>query len=94
MTHILTCSCEARGPAQMAARKTFQHKLSRLHTPDVMNNLICDSMDSWLARQPVTLPVWTGPNEPIHGALHHAFRAQAKIGWDQFFRRQIAKDWN
>ena len=92
-THVLTCSCEARGPARMAARKTFQQKLSRLHTPDIMNKLICDSMDSWLARRPVTLPVWNGPNEPIHGALRRAFRAQAKIGWDQFFRGRIAKDW-
>jgi hypothetical protein len=43
-----------------------------------MNKLICDSMDSWLARRPVTLPVWTGPNERIHGALRRAFRVQEK----------------
>jgi hypothetical protein len=92
-THVLTCSCEARGPARMAARTTFQQKLSRLHTPDVMNKLLCDSVDSWLARRPVTLPIWNGPNEPIHGALRRAFRAQEKIGWDQFLRGRIAKDW-
>jgi hypothetical protein len=73
--------------------KKFQQKLLWLHTPDVMNKLICNSMDSWLAPQQVTLLVWTGPNEPIHGALHCTFRVQAKIRWDQFFCGVIAKDW-
>jgi hypothetical protein len=58
-----------------------------------MNKIICDSMDSWLARRPVTLPVWTGRNEPIHGALRRAFCAQEKIRWDQFFHGRNAKDW-
>jgi hypothetical protein len=75
----------------MAAQKTFQQKLSRLHTPDIMNKLICDSMDSWLARRPVTLTVWTGPNEPIHGALCRAFRTQAKIGRINSFVGELQK---
>jgi hypothetical protein len=34
-------------------------------TPNIMSNLICDSIDSWTARRPVSLPVWDGPDEPI-----------------------------
>jgi hypothetical protein len=59
-----------------------------------MTNLICDSMDSWVSRRPVQLPTWHGPQEPIHAQLRRAFRAQAQIGWDQFFRGRIAKAWH
>jgi hypothetical protein len=48
-------------------------------------------MDSWLARRPVIEPVWNGPVEPIQRQIRSAFRAQAMIGWDQFFRGCIAK---
>ena len=92
-THVLTCSCTARCAARTTARAIFQQKLSRLYTPDIMNKLICDSMDSWLARRPVLPPVWDGPYEPIKGQLRRAFYAQSRIGWDQFFRGRIAKAW-
>jgi hypothetical protein len=93
-THVLTCSCEPRQKARQAAQAQFKNKLSKLHTPDIMTNLICTSMDSWLSRRPVQLPTWHGPQEPIHAQLRLAFRAQAKIGWDQFFRGRIAKAWH
>jgi hypothetical protein len=62
-----------------------------MHTPDIMNHLICNSMDSWLARRPVLPPEWNGPEEPIQRQTRSAFKAQTKIGWDQFFRGRIAK---
>jgi hypothetical protein len=38
-------------------------------------------------------PAWNGPEEPIQRQIRSAFKAQAKIGWDQFFRGRIAKAW-
>jgi hypothetical protein len=57
-THVLTCSCDVRCAARKSARATFQQKLTQLYTPDIMSNLICDSMDSWMARRPIILPVY------------------------------------
>jgi hypothetical protein len=71
----------------------FQQKLTRMHTPNIMTHLICNSMDSWLARRPVLPPAWNGPEEPIQQQLRSAFKAQAKIGWDRFFHGRIAKAW-
>jgi hypothetical protein len=64
-----------------------------MHTPDILTQLICNSMDSWLARRPVLLPAWNGPEEPIQQQIRSAFKTQAKIGWDQFFHGRIAKAW-
>jgi hypothetical protein len=66
-----------------------------MHTPDILTHLICNSMDSWLARRPVIAPAWIGPEEPIQQQICSAFlRAQAsKIVWDQFFHGRIAKAW-
>jgi hypothetical protein len=50
-------------------------------------------MDSWLERRPVLAPIWNGPNISIKRQLRHAFHAQSRIGWDQFFRGRIAKEW-
>jgi hypothetical protein len=45
---------------------SYSSKNSRaLHTPDILTHLICNSMDSWLARRPVLPPAWNGPEEPI-----------------------------
>jgi hypothetical protein len=93
-THVLTCTCDARCEARTAAHKIFQQKLTRMHTPDILSNTICKSMDSWLARRPVLPPEWNGPEEPIQRQIRSAFKAQAKIGWDQFFRGRIAKEWS
>jgi hypothetical protein len=62
-----------------------------MHTPNILTALIYNSMDSWLARRPVIAPAWNGPEEHIKQQIRSAFRAQAKIGWDQFFRGHIAK---
>jgi hypothetical protein len=39
-------------------------------------------------------PAWNGPEEPIQRQIRSAFKAQATIGWDQFFRGRIAKAWS
>jgi hypothetical protein len=49
-THVLTCSCNPRQSARHEAQAQFKQKLSRLHTLNIMTNLICNStMDSWLS---------------------------------------------
>jgi hypothetical protein len=58
-----------------------------------MATLIYDSMLSWLDRTRITPPTWKPPLEPIMTQLTTAFDSQRKIGWDQFFRGRIAKDW-
>jgi hypothetical protein len=93
---MLTCACDARCDARTrkTARLAFQQKkLTRMHTPDILTHLICNSMDSWLARQPVVEPAWNDPEEPIQKQIRSAFKTQAKIGWNQFFRGCIAKAW-
>ena len=58
-----------------------------------MATLICDSMTSWLDRTRISPPTWIPPEEPIQTQLRNAFKSQSKIGWDQFFRGRITKDW-
>jgi hypothetical protein len=74
------------------SRVVFQQNLTRMHTPDIPTHLLCNSMDSWLARRPVVMPARNGPEEPIQQQIRRAFTAQAAIGWDQFFCRRIAKE--
>jgi hypothetical protein len=50
-------------------------------------------MDSWLACRPVLSPTWHSPEETIQQQVRGAFKAQAQIGLDQFFRGQIATAW-
>ena len=64
-----------------------------MHTPYILTHTICNSMDNWLARRPVLTPAWNGPEEPIQKQIRSAFKAQAKIGWDQFLHGRIAKAW-
>jgi hypothetical protein len=92
-THVLTCSCRACTTARTQARASFQQKLSCMHTLNIMNKIICASMDSWLDQRPVVAPLRTGPEEPIQCQLRSAFHAQCQIGWDQFFRGHMAKAW-
>jgi hypothetical protein len=78
-THVLTCSCTARTASRTTARVHFQQRLSRMHTPDIMNRLICDSMDSWLDRRPVQSPIWTRErvtqyNDSFDALLKHKAR--------------------
>jgi hypothetical protein len=63
--HMLTCTCDARCTARNAARVAFQQKLTRMRTPDILTHLLCNSMDSWLARRPVVMTARNGTEEPI-----------------------------
>jgi hypothetical protein len=74
-THMLTCTCDARRDARTAARLIFQQKLTRMHTPDILTHLICNSMDSWLAQRPVLPPAWNGHEELIQQQICSAFKA-------------------
>jgi hypothetical protein len=68
----------------------------RMHTPNILTHTpICNSIDKRLECWPVIEPAWNGPLvvEPIQWQTRSAFRAQAKIGWDQFFRGRIVKAW-
>jgi hypothetical protein len=49
-THMLTCTCDARCAARTSARVIFHQCQMRMHTPHILTHLICNSMDSWLAR--------------------------------------------
>ena len=71
----------------------FRQHLKKQHTPDIMANLLCNSMTSWLHRTRIIPPTWIQPEEPIMADLQRAFNSQWKIGWDQFLRGRIAKDW-
>jgi hypothetical protein len=51
-------------------------------------------MDNWLARRPVLPLARNCPEEPIKQQIRSAFKAQATIGWDQFFHGRIAKAWS
>jgi hypothetical protein len=76
---MLACTCDARCDARNTARLIFQQKITHMHTPDILTHLICNSMDSWLARRPVITPVpWNGPEEPIKRQIRSGFRAQAR----------------
>ena len=101
--HAITCgrirhmsSLALANPDPMHALRhalLSRRRLSNYHTPDIMTNLICSSMDHWLSRRPVLPPVWHGPPDLIQRQLRRAFHAQSRIGWDQFFRGRIAKAW-
>jgi hypothetical protein len=91
--HILRCPCETRCTARQEAFIIFRQHLKKQHTPDIMATLICNSMTHWLDRSRIPPPTWTPPEEPIQTQLRHAFKSQSKIGWDQFFRGRITKDW-
>jgi hypothetical protein len=58
-----------------------------------MANLLCTCMHNWTHRNCRSLPNWLEPLEPIMQHLKHAFDAQCRIGWDQFFRGRISRQW-
>jgi hypothetical protein len=53
--HVHTCTVEACCAARAPTQLLFQQQLLCIHTPDIMNKLICDIMDNWLEQRPVTL---------------------------------------
>jgi hypothetical protein len=58
-----------------------------------MADLLCECMQRWVSRHPITRPTWPLPLEPIHRLLTKAYVAQTRIGWDQFFRGRVALPW-
>jgi hypothetical protein len=91
--HVLRCRTEARYTARATAFQVFRLHLQKQHTPDIMANLICGSMHSWIDRTRIIPPTCDHPEEPITTALRQAFTAQRLIGWDQFLRGRIALKW-
>jgi hypothetical protein len=83
-THVPMCSCTACTTAHTHAQATFQQKLSCMHMPNIITNLICASMESWLDCH---------SNELTQHQLQCAFHAQSQSGWDQFFQERIARAW-
>ena len=67
------------------AMQIFCAHLNAKHTPTVMTDLICNSMENWIHRHRISLPTWA-QTEPFLTALTAAFNSQKQIGWDQFFR--------
>jgi hypothetical protein len=91
--HVLRCPGDARSQARDAAFNTFRQHLKAQHTPDILANLLCDSMHSWVHRTRITPPTWPTPTEPIMDSITTAFNSQRRIGWDQFFRGRISRAW-
>jgi len=58
-----------------------------------MATLICDCINKWLHGRPISTPGWHRDPERIKRQLHRACLTQQKIGWDQFLRGRISKDW-
>jgi hypothetical protein len=50
-------------------------------------------MLSWTHCQCISPPAWIAPLEPIQQHLQQAFTSQRRIGWDQFFRGRLSRDW-
>ena len=90
--HILQCPGEDRSNQRKESMQTFCVQLNAKHTPNVMTNLICDSMENWIHCHQISLPTWT-QNKTLLTALTDAFHSQKRIGWDQFFRGQLSQDW-
>ena len=59
--------------------------ITKQHTPSVMTNLICGSMEHWIHCCQITPPQQDPNVEPILNAISIAFTSQKQIGWDQFF---------
>jgi hypothetical protein len=91
--HVLCCTGEQRSIARASAMETFQEHLERQQTPDIMIELLCNSIENWLQRSRITPPTWHPPEDPLETALTKAFATQRRIGWDQFLRGRLATNW-
>jgi hypothetical protein len=56
--HVLCCTGEQRSIARTDAIAAFRHHLQQQHTPDIMTDLLCDSITSWLQRTRIHPPTW------------------------------------
>jgi hypothetical protein len=82
--HVLCCTGEQCSTVRDTAIETFRAHLERLQTPDIMIDLLCNSITSWLTRTRIEPPAWQPPEDPLEKALSQAFDTQRRIGWDQF----------
>ena len=90
--HILQCPGEDRSNQRQESMQTLCLQLNAKKTPKVMTDLICDSIDNWIHRRQISLPNWH-QHEPFLNTLTDAFNSQKRIGWDQFLRGRMSKDW-
>jgi hypothetical protein len=82
--HLLCCSGEHRSIARDTAIEAFQQHLHKQHTPDIMTDLLCNSVTSWLQCTQIQPLTWHPPKDQIETNLSRAFATQQHIGWDQF----------
>ena len=91
--HVLQCLSEAWFQARTDAFTVLWQHFQKQHTPNVMTNLLCDSMDHWFHHHCIVPPQWPLIEEPIMIKLTMAFISQKQIGWNQFFHSELSKDW-
>lgn len=92
--HVLNCPSDDREQARTQAFTILRQHFQKQHTPNVLTDLICDSMNNWIQRRRIVPPQENNPDEPIMQAITIAFHSQKRIGWDQFFRGRLSTDWN
>ena len=84
--HILNCPRDNRDQIRTQAFTILCQHFQKQHTPNVMTDLICASMDNWIQRRHIIPPLENTQDEPIMTAIIIAFHSQKRIGWDQFFK--------
>ena len=92
--HVLNCPSDAREQARTQAFTILRQHFQKQHTPNMLTDLICDSMNNWIQRQRIVPPQENTQDEPIMHAITIAFHSQKRIGWDQFFCGRLLTDWN
>ena len=90
--HILQCPGKDRSNQRKESMHTLCMQLSAKKTPNVMTDLICDSIDNWIHHCQISLLTWN-QHETFLNTLTNAFNSQKRIGWDQFFHGRLSKDW-
>ena len=91
--HVLCCPSENRETTRTEAFSVLRTHFQAQHTPTIVTNIICDSMQNWIERRRIAPPQWMTPTEPIMNAITIAFNSQKRIGWDQFLRGRLSLDW-
>ena len=73
--HVIQCPSEDRSNQQKETKQIFCAQLNAKQTPNVMTDLICDSMENWIHHCQISLPTLT-QHEPFLTALTDAFNSQ------------------
>ena len=76
--HVLCCTGEQRSIARASAMETFREHLERQQTPDIMIELLCNSIENWLQWSRITPPTWHPPEDPLETALTKAFATRRR----------------